>query len=374
LNLWFWAAAVSLAFLGYTYFGYPALLALLARVAPWRPAPIPGWEPAVSVCVAAYNCASSIDAKLRSLAALDYPTEKMEFLVYSDGSTDSTNEIVEAWAKKDARVRLIRSAVRMGKPTALNAMREQAKGEVLIISDARQLIDRSSVRALVHLLSAPQVGGVTGNLVLEGSAGSGMYWRYESWIRKQESRLGRVAGMTGALSALRRCDFEPLPADLILDDAWMCLSLHLRGSRVLLAEDAIARDEAFVDDREFGRKVRTLAGNYQLFTREPRLLVPLLNPAWLETISHKVARLLCPWFLLLLLLACALGATSPSSDTTSRYVLVILLAGQLVFYAFAGIGRRAGRVGTLARTFVVLNLAAVVGLWRFLAGSQRITW
>jgi hypothetical protein len=180
--------------------------------------------------------------------------------------------------------------------------------------------------------------------------------------------------MTGPLSALRRCDLGPLPADLILDDVWIPMGLRLRGSRVLLAEDAIARDQAFSDDREFGRKARTLAGNYQLFWRMPRLLLPFLNPSWFETVSHKLARLLCPWFLLALLLACSLSAAGLSSTSAEGRILLGLLLAQVAFYALAVLGGRAGRLGTLARTFVVLNAAALVGLWRFIAGKQKVTW
>lgn len=367
-------AGLSVVLLSYTYFGYPVLLALLGRLWPWRPAPDPTWEPTVSICVAAYNCAASMDAKLQSLAALDYPTDKMEILVYSDASTDGTDAIVSRWAERDSRVRLVRGDVRMGKPTGLNRMRELATGEVFVITDARQAIDREALRALLRLLSAPQVGCVTGNLVLEGAASSGMYWRYENWIRKQESRFGSVTGMTGPLSALRRRDLEPLPADLILDDVWIPMQLRLRRARVLLAEDAIARDQAFSDEREFGRKVRTLAGNYQLFRWMPGLLVPFVNPSWFETISHKVARLLCPWALLGLLVACAVGTVASPTGSMEQYLLRGLLLAQIAFYALALLGRRASKPGSLARIFVVLNAAAVVGLWRFVTGTQRVTW
>ncbi len=370
----FLTAAVALLFLTYTYFGYPLLLALLAHFLPWRPRPVASWEPTVTICLAAYNCEASIDAKLRSLLALDYPKGKIEILIYSDASTDRTDAIVSTWAQEDARVCLIRGETRMGKPTGLNRMRERATGEVLVITDARQPLDHGALRALLDLLAAPEVGCVTGNLVLEGGAGSGMYWRYENWIRKQESRLGSVIGMTGPLSALRRCDLGPLPPDLILDDVWIPMQLRLRRARVLLAEDAIARDQAFSDEREFGRKARTLAGNYQLFARMPRLLLPFVNPSWFETLSHKVARLLCPWLLLALLLTCSIAAAGVGTQGLERNVLCGLFVAQLAFYAAAGLGGRAGRVGTLARTFVVLNAAAVVGLWRFVAGRQRVTW
>jgi cellulose synthase/poly-beta-1,6-N-acetylglucosamine synthase-like glycosyltransferase len=374
LSVTSWVAAAALVVLTYTYVGYPLLIGLLARLLPWRPRPVPGWEPTVSICVAAYNCEAYIDAKLRSLLALDYPADKLEILIYSDASTDGTDAIITDWATKDPRVNLLRGEARMGKPTALNRMRDKATGEVLLLTDVRQSLNPGALRAMLTLLAVPQVGCVTGNLVLEGRTGSGAYWRYEKWIRRQESRLGSVVGMTGSLSALRRRDLGPLPSDLILDDVWIPMNLRLRRARVLFAEDAIARDEAFSDEREFGRKVRTIAGNYQLFSRMPRLLLPFVNPSWFETISHKIARLLCPWLLLALLLACSIGALGSASGGLERQTLCGLLLAQVAFYALAALGGHAGRVGTVARTFVVLNAAAVVGLGRFIAGSQKVTW
>jgi biofilm PGA synthesis N-glycosyltransferase PgaC len=367
-------AATAFVFLAYTYFGYPMLLALLARVWPWRPRVDESWEPTVTVCVAAYNCAGYLDAKLRSLTCLEYPIDKLEILIYSDASDDGTDALVSTWATRDARLRLLRGERRMGKPTALNRMREQATGEVVVITDARQPLDSGALRALLRLLAAPGVGCVTGNLVLEGEAGSGFYWRYENWIRKQESRFGSVTGMTGPLSALRRRDLEELPADIILDDVWIPMHLRLRRARVLLAEDAIARDKAFSDEKEFGRKVRTLAGNYQVFARMPRLLLPLVNPSWFATMSHKIARLVCPWLLLLLFLACAAGAAGCAAGPWEGRVLGGMLIAQILFYGSAALGGHGGRAGLVARTFVVLNVAAVVGLWRFLTGRQKVTW
>jgi len=374
LNVFEIVAAGALILLAYTYFGYPLLLGLLARLFPWRPRPDATWEPTVSLCVAAHNAGAYIEAKLQSLVGQVYPADKVEILVYSDGSTDGTESIVAVWAQRDPRIHLIRGETRQGKPTALNRMREQATGEVLVITDARQPVDPGVLRALLSLLAAPEVGCVTGNLVLDGAEGSGVYWRYENWIRKQESRLGSVVGMTGPLSALRRRDLGPLPVDLVLDDLWIPMQLRLRGARVLLAEDAIAHDQAFSDDREFGRKARTLAGNYQLFSLMPRLLLPFVNPSWFETVSHKISRLLCPWAMLALLLACAADAAGLTSDGLPTTALRWLLLAQIAFYAMAGLGARAGRIGVLARTFVVLNAAAVVGLWRFATGRQKITW
>jgi cellulose synthase/poly-beta-1,6-N-acetylglucosamine synthase-like glycosyltransferase len=324
----------------------------------------------VTVCLAAHHAEAILEAKLAGLTALDYPADKLDVLVHSDGSTDRTDEIVSAWSARDARVQLIRDPLRKGKATALNVMAERARGEVLLLTDARQPVEPGALRAMLALLADPSVGCVTGNLRLEGQTGSGVYWRYENWIRRNETRFRSVVGMTGALAAIRRNDLAPLPSNLILDDVWIPMRLRLQGRRILFCEEALVFDRAFDDEREFGRKVRTLAGNYQLFALMPALLVPFVNPSWFETVSHKIMRLVCPWAMVVLLLACMLGVWRGSA----RALLAALLAGQLLFYAGALAGSRAGRMGTLARTFVVLNAAAVVGLWRFLVGAQKVTW
>jgi poly-beta-1,6-N-acetyl-D-glucosamine synthase len=370
---WAVLTAVSLGTILYTYFGYPIILGVLASLRRQATQPDPAWEPQVTVCIAAYNAEAYIDQKLASVTALEYPADKIEILVYSDGATDRTEEIVRSWAARDPRVRLLDGNQRRGKPTALNTMRKVARGEVLLLTDSRQPVSPGALRALVGMLADPRVGAVSGNLVLKGSAGSGLYWRYENWIRRQEARFRSVVGMTGPLSILRRDDLEPLAADVILDDFWIPMRLRLQKRSVLFCEAAVAYDDAFEDDREFGRKTRTLAGNYQAFTRMPQLLLPFVNPSWFETISHKILRLVCPWALLVLLAASAAAVVGTPPGPAATF-LMTLLAGQLAFYALALLGGRTGRFGRLARTFVVLNAAALVGLWRFVTGRQKITW
>src|SRR5262249_40737376 len=152
----------------------------------------------------------------------------------------------------------------------------------------RQPLAPNAIRSLVEAMADPAVGCATGNLVLAGEAGSGIYWRYEKWIREHESNLRGMVGTTGPIAIVRRTEFIPLPEDVILDDVWIPMQLALRGKRVSFVPEAEAYDTAFDNKREFGRKVRTLAGNYQLFARMPELLVPFRNPIWFETISHKV--------------------------------------------------------------------------------------
>jgi GT2 family glycosyltransferase len=365
-------AVASLAVIVYTYLGYPLLITLLARLRPLRTTLNPSWQPTVTACIAVYNGAAFLDAKIQSLLAQDYPPEKLDILVYSDGSTDQTEALCAAWAAREPRVRMVRGEGRAGKPTGLNRMREEARGEVLLITDVRQPLNRGGVRALCLSLSDPRVGCATGNLVLQGAAGTGAYWRYEKFIRRQEGSFRGVVGMTGSIAVLRKVDLGLLPPALILDDVWIPMRLRLQGRAIVFADQAEAYDIAFEDEREFGRKVRTLAGNYQLFAWMPALLSPLHNPSWLETISHKALRLVCPWALVGLAVGTVPSATEPVP--LMRVAGATLAVGQALFYLAAAAGPRLGRLGVLCRTFVVMNAAAVVGLWRFVTGRQRATW
>jgi biofilm PGA synthesis N-glycosyltransferase PgaC len=352
---------VCLALLAYTYAGYPLLIALLARLSHRRPPARASSFPPVTVCLPVHDGAAFLERKLRSLMEQDYPGP-LEILVYSDGSRDGS----EALARACPGVTALGGEERRGKPAALNRLVAAATGELLLLNDVRQPLDRGAVRALAAHLADPGVGCATGSLQAEGGAGSGVYWRYERWVRRCESRFRGVVGATGAIMMVRRRDLlaiGPLPEDLILDDVYIPLRI---GGRVVQEERARAHDQAFEDRGEFRRKVRTLAGNFQLLAAMPHLLLPFANPLWFETISHKVLRLLAP-FLLLLTLASSLIVAARGGP---RW----LAAGQLVVYGVALLGARAGRIGRLARTFVVLNAAALAGLWRHLAGGQKVTW
>ncbi|MBI4512072.1 MAG: glycosyltransferase family 2 protein [Deltaproteobacteria bacterium] len=368
-------ALLSLSLLLYTYAGYPILVALLAAAFPRKPRSTPAYEPTVSACLSVFNAAAFLPAKLDSLLALDYPAEKLEVLVYDDGSTDESADIVRRYAARDPRVKLVRGQDRQGKPTALNTLRELAKGEVLLMNDARQPISPGSLRALVRMLADPKVGCVSGDLILQGAAGAGAYWKYEKWIRRNEARFCSLTGVTGAIYVVRKDDLAELPRDTVCDDMWIPLRLRLSGREILFCEDAQAFDEAFDDDRELGRKVRTLAGNFQIFARMPNLLLPFVNPSWFEVVSHKVLRLACPWALVALLVSSGWASVAPGAGsallTTGMRALV---ASQVLFYLLALVGARAGRLPGLCRTFVVLNAAALVAFWRHVRGAQRISW
>jgi biofilm PGA synthesis N-glycosyltransferase PgaC len=365
-----------LALLAYTYFGYPIVLGMLALVTRRRVPDAPSGElPMVSACLPIFNGASYLPAKIRSLLDQDYPPERLEILVYCDGCTDDTEAAARALAAAPAsagRIRVFANAARLGKPTGLNTLYPEARGELLLLNDVRQPLSPNAVRSLAAAFRDPAVGCATGNLVLAGSAGSGVYWRYETWLRRQESRFRGVVGMTGPIAMVRTGDMQPLPADLILDDVWIPMRLVLARKRVAFIDEARATDDAFENEREFRRKVRTLAGNYQLFARLPALLLPFRNPIWFETFSHKLLRLMAPWFLLAVAALSIAGASLGGGRAAE--LMRILVVAQIAFYALAAVGRRGGKLANLSRTFVVLNAAALVGLWRFLTGRQRVTW
>jgi cellulose synthase/poly-beta-1,6-N-acetylglucosamine synthase-like glycosyltransferase len=365
-------AVILLGLLAYTYAGYPVVIGLLARLAPARRGPpIPAAEPppTVSICLPLSAGASHLPAKIESLLAQDYPADRVEILVYCDGCEDGSEAVARQLAASPAaggRIRVVAEAKRMGKPAGINRLAMMATGDLLLLNDVRQPLSPNATRDLAAALADPAIGCATGELVLTGGAGSGVYWKYERWIRSQESRFRGVPGMTGAIAMMRRADFALLHEDLILDDVWMPMRLALEGKRVALIDGARAFDVAFEDDREFRRKARTLAGNFQLFAYLPALLSPFKNPIWFETFSHKVLRLAAPWLMLALFGVALAGAADGDMG------MGVLLYGQIGFYLAAALGRRLGPLGGLARTFVVLNAAAAVGLVRFLRG--RVTW
>ena len=342
----FWASALLI---GYVYIGYPALLAVWVRLRPRSANALAERErspkrlalhepPAVSIIVAARNEGPRLTARVRNLLALDYPAGRRQIIIVSDGSTDDT---VRVLAPFRGRLDVIAIAP-SGKAAALNAGVTHAAHEILVFTDARQSFAPDALRALVAPFADPNVGGVSGELVLDSearragdppvSAGIGVYWRFEKWLRRHESAIGSLIGATGAIYALRRSLWRPLPPETILDDVLAPMRAVLAGRRVVFTDRAKAFDATVASSRaESRRKVRTLAGNVQLLWLEPRLLVPFLNPIWLQFYSHKLGRLAVPYALLALM-------TSSIALAERHAVYAIALAVQCVFYLLAGYG------------------------------------
>jgi biofilm PGA synthesis N-glycosyltransferase PgaC len=331
----FW---ISLGVIVYVYVGYPLLLAAWARLvqrAPRQAAGAPEW-PAISIVLAARNEGRRLPARLRNLLSIAYPGPR-QVIVVSDGSTDDTAAVV---AQFGGAVHLI-EVPKGGKPAALNAGVARATGDIIVFADARQQV---SPDALIHLVAGfadPHVGGVTGELVLDAECdttdstvgdGVGLYWKYEKWLRRNESRVWSTLGATGAIYALRRSLWRPLPADTLLDDVLAPMRAVLAGSRVVFEDRARAFDRTSANaPAESRRKVRTLAGNYQILAQEPRLLVPVVNPVWVQYLSHKIGRLLVPW---------ALGGAFFASVALvfDGWIYALALAMQVLFYGLACYG------------------------------------
>jgi len=368
----FWFAA---SLVGYSYFGYPAWLWLRSR---WSPRPVrrSSATPTVSAVMVVRNEEAVIGRKIENLLTLDYPQEKLNVVVISDGSTDRTPAILADYAR-DYRLRIMLKPASQGKAAGLNDAIKLATGEVLLFTDARQHIESAALRLLVENFADPDVGVVSGELMLgdpvrgEAGKGMGLYWRIEKKIRELESASGSVPGATGAIYCARRSLLEtaPLPQGTILDDVLLPMQVVRRGSRVIFDSRARAWDLPDLGDaREFSRKVRTLSGNYQLLQMAPWLL-STQNAIRFEFISHKLSRLAVPFALVVLLIA-SMFLPQPFY----RGVLV----GQLAFYALSLAALSGIKIGPLsrvadpARTFVVLNSAAMVAFVNFVMGRKAV--
>jgi biofilm PGA synthesis N-glycosyltransferase PgaC len=361
--------AASLAVF-YIVVGFPLLLELRVRRSA-RPVVRADYEPSISVLMAVHNGARFVSAKLRSILALEYPRQKMEILVGSDGSTDGTNEIVREFAAEG--VRLLELA-RGGKCAALNAVAAQARGEILLLTDVRQLLEPASVRRMMRCFADPSVGVVSGHLVigagdLPEQADIRLYWRYEIWIRNRLSQLDSMFGATGALYAIRRELAVPLPNDVLLDDMYLPLEgAFRRGYRCVVALDAIAYDTPTTREAEFSRKVRTLAGNFQLWRTSPWLF-GFSNRRLFDYLSYKAGRLILP-MLLVVMAGTSVFLPAPWRETA--------LAGQALFYGMAAadplVPQRIPlkRATSAARSFVVMMAAAVCGLAVFFVPARRL--
>jgi cellulose synthase/poly-beta-1,6-N-acetylglucosamine synthase-like glycosyltransferase len=302
----FW---LSFALVAYVYAGYPLLLLLWSRL---RPRPVrraaDAWEPRVSLILAAHNERRTLERKIRNCLALDYPPEKLQVVVSLDGSTDGSAAVAEASRRLHAGLTVIEGSHR-GKASAINRGVAAATGEVLVFCDARQRIEPGALRALLADLGDPAVGAVTGELLLlddsarEAVDGVGLYWRYEKALRAMESTVHSTLGVTGALYALRRELFVPLPEQTILDDMMVPLRAVLGGRRTVFEPRARAYDGVCPPDQEFRRKLRTLVGNFQLLRAMPELLDPGRNPVFVQFVSHKLGRLVVPYALVALLVS-----------------------------------------------------------------------
>ena len=368
----------SMILIFYTYLGYPILL-LFAGFLFRKPVKKSVSEPSVSIVISAFNEEKAIEKKLVNILNLDYPENKMEILVGSDGGSDQTDEIVSKF--RSGRIRFFRFVQNSGKPQVLKSLIQEAKSEIIVFTDSRQELDRAAIRALVANFEDPKVGCVSGELYFKtdqvmASVGSGMdaYWKYEKFLRKKESEIGSMLGATGASYAVRKSLFpSDLPNDILVDDMYIPLSVIRKGFRAIFDSGAHAFDQpSEKGEQEMKRKVRTLTGNYQIFACFPDLFNPLKSPVAWQFFSHKFLRLMVPFMLLIILIS--------NLFLLGRIVYILTFTVQIIFYGLAGLEafnqKRGGKktLGYIPYTFCLLNYSAFLGFIKFLSGDQKANW
>lgn len=367
----FWAAV---AVVTYAYLGYMAVLWVRAKLNP-RPAMRGRFEPYISVVMVVRNEERVLPEKIRNLLEMEYPAEKLQVVVVSDGSTDGTEAILREQAR-NPQVQVVLNQLPRGKARGLNDGMSIAQGDVIVLTDARQPIERGAFRLLMESFADPQVGAVSGELMLgdpdtgETGRGMGLYWRLEKRVRELEAATGSVVGATGAIYSVRRELVPEVPEETILDDVFIPMHVARQGYRVLFDGRARAWDHPDLgSEREFRRKVRTLTGNYQLLQLAPWLLRKE-NPLRFELISHKLIRLVVPFALVALLV---------SSFFLPGAFFRFAFWAQIAVYALSALGWVGWKLGPISRltdiayTFTALNAAALVAFANFATG-QKAVW
>lgn len=381
---------LALGLVAFSYVGYPLALAAWGaahdlvgalrflgggRDRRDRSGPIE-W-PRVTLVIAAFDEEECIRAKIQNSLALDYPADRLEILVGCDGCTDRTATI--AREAGGSRVRILELTPRSGKASVLARLVPAGTGDVVVLTDANVMLEAGAVRALARRFLDPSVGAVVGRLRLlnptNGEFEEGIYWKYETLLKYLEGKRGCVLGANGGLYAIRRILFGPLPPDTITDDFVIPVRIAVRGWRVPFEPMAVAYEETTEDaGKEFGRRARIGAGNWQAIARVPDVLDPRTRFVFFAFVSHKLLRWATP-----LLLPVALLATAALAVTPGAWGYRLLLVAQLGFYGLALAGRQgvAGplrRVASVAHYFVAMNVALAVGFWRFVRGTQGPTW
>jgi cellulose synthase/poly-beta-1,6-N-acetylglucosamine synthase-like glycosyltransferase len=371
LELFFW---ILILFILYSYIGYPIVLWIWAKLRPKRINKKAN-TPFVNILICANNEEKTIRQRLENCLSLNYPKEKLEIIVATDGCTDRTNKIIQHYVPLG--VKLVVYPERRGKAAVLNDTIPLCSGEIIVLADARQSFHEEAIKEFVANFYDPEVGGVSGELHLlkrdNGTRGKGiiLYWWYEKIIRKMESQVDSTAGATGSLYAIRKCLFEPIPVDTLIEDVLIPLNIIRKGYRVIFEPKAKAYDKTFSTSHEFKRKVRTLTGNYQLLFHNTWMFSPLHNRIAIQLISHRLfQRILMPYILIIFFLI--------NYNLEEGFYRIILVL-QVLFYFLAFIGILFGnkskwQIIALPYTLLLLNFASLVGFFKFFTKKQSVFW
>jgi poly-beta-1,6-N-acetyl-D-glucosamine synthase len=368
----FWLCLLVLI---YVYIGYPILLVAISSI---RKKPVKKAEsfPSVTLIIPAYNEERVIREKLHNAFSLDYPKEKLQIILASDGSSDHTVPLSRVY--REQGLTLLDYPERRGKPGVLNDAVQEAAGEIIVFSDASSLLGPDAVRKLVQNFNDPQVGCVCGDYKLAYTdkslrgQGEGLFVRYELFLKKKEAEIGSVLGLHGAIYAFRKEIYVALPADAINDDYILPAMIVSRGYRAVFEEEAVAYEKEQSDLRsEWRRRVRIAAGNVQQMRHVAFLFNPLRGMLFVQFLSHKVLRTMTP-FALMLLFVSNMALTGPFYES--------LLYLQILFYFLALVGyaceKSDVRIKVLSSLFYfcLANVAVAVGVLKYVTRGAEVKW
>lgn len=381
LEISFW---ILVGIILYTYLGYGALVIVLGRVKDFfnkeQRVLCRSDEPSVTLLVPAFNEEAWLKRKIENSLRLDYPRDKLKIIVVTDGSNDGSAEI----AGRNPRIVHLHQAQRRGKMAAMNRAMKFVDSEIVVFSDANALLNREAVRELVSFFREPAVGCVCGEKRIDikgrraaAGAGEGIYWRFESLVKKWETRLGSCIGAAGELFAIRTRLYAELPDDTLTDDFVISLRIALEGYRIQYAPGAYAMETGSADiNEEFKRKIRIGAGNLQSILRMPELLNPFRQGMLtIQYVSHKFLRSFVVPFCFMILIPLNLFLLINGGDL---YLFLFVL--QVVFYLVAVAGfllkkrRFANGLFFIPLYIVFMNVSSLIGIFRHLSGRQSVLW
>jgi len=378
VKILFWIVSISVV---YTYLLYPVVLWVVTRFRKpltltlshkWERENITG----VSIVVSAYNEEVVIKEKIKNCLELDYPRESLEIIIASDGSNDKTNEIVKRFSDKG--VVLADYKERRGKAEVLNQTIPLAKNEIIVLSDANTSFRKDALKILVRNFGDDKVGCVCGEMKFRNSRENktgeleGFYWKYEVFLKRLEGRIGSLLGANGGIYAIRKKLFEKIPSDTIIDDFVIPMKILEKGYRVLYEPEAMAyEDTAKGIIQEMARRVRIGAGDFQSLILTKSMLNPLRGFSAFSFWSHKVLRWFAPFLLI--------GALFFNAFLAGEKFYLIIFISQISFYTAALIGRinsKAAQIKIFGMCyyFVSMNIALLLGFFKFLTGTQKVTW
>jgi cellulose synthase/poly-beta-1,6-N-acetylglucosamine synthase-like glycosyltransferase len=367
----------SIFLLFYVYAGYPLFILVLGRIAN-RKVRKSHYEPTVTILISAYNEEKWIEATIQNKLKLDYPRNKFEILIVSDGSTDSTDFIVSRYQTES--VRLLRQEPRQGKTAALNMAVGESRGEILVFSDANSIYKSDALKKIVQNFSDPKVGYITGKMIFQNPDGSGIgdgcstYMKYENFLREMETNIGSIVGVDGGIDAVRRSLYKPMNPDQ-LPDFILPLKVIEQGYRVVYEQEAILIEPSLqTSEDEYRMRVRvSLRALWALRDMKQLLSVGRFKLFAWQLWSHKVLRYGCFIFLVVAYIS-NLALWNEHAVYKLLFILQTIIYGIFSLQLWFGNNEYRSKILRLIHYFMLLNLASAHASIKFLLGKKQVLW